>query len=354
MTKIFYGGSMIQIDGSFGEGGGQILRTSIGLSLVTRKPFKIKNIRSKRKKPGLMRQHLTAVNAAVKISNAEVKGNSICSKELEFEPSKTVSGNYHFSIGTAGSATLVLQTLLPALMIADGDSKLVIEGGTHNPYSPPFHFLEKSFLRLLNQLGPKIEVKLLDYGFYPAGGGKIEISIHPAKKLKPFLTRAKQIKQIKSLCLTSMIPFFIAEKESKIIRDALKISEENAQALEVESRGPGNIAMIEIETADHVELISSFGEKGIPLNKVAKSGVQMAKRYIESKGALGHHLADQILIPLALAGGGCFTTLKPSLHTLTNIEMIKKFLDVNIQVKEIEQDYYQIEITGGSNEMGKT
>ena len=142
---------MLTIDGSFGEGGGQILRTSLALSLVTGKPFRIGNIRAGRKNPGLLRQHLTAVNAATEISRAEVTGAAIGSRELTFAPGSVVSGNYAFAVGTAGSTTLVLQTVLPALLVASGKSKLILEGGTHNPFAPPFDFLEKAFLPLVNR-----------------------------------------------------------------------------------------------------------------------------------------------------------------------------------------------------------
>ena len=177
--------SKIRIDGSIGEGGGQIPRTALGLSLVTGKPFEIKNIRAGRRKPGLLRQHLTALKAAKQISQADVRGAQIGSSEFAFSPRRVRSGEYHFAVGTAGSTTLVLQTILPALMLADGPSTVVIEGGTHNPYAPPFPFLERSFIPVLRQMGVGIDLELNRYGFYPAGGGKFTIRIDPVKQLKP-------------------------------------------------------------------------------------------------------------------------------------------------------------------------
>jgi RNA 3'-terminal phosphate cyclase (ATP) len=177
--------SILTIDGSQGEGGGQVLRSSLAMSLVTGRPFVIENIRAKRSKPGLMRQHLTAVNAATEVSHAEVTGAAIGSARLEFRPGKVESGNYGFSVGTAGSTTLVLQTVLPALLLAEGESNLILEGGTHNPFAPPLDFLTKSYLPLLNRMGPKVSVDRMSVrpGFYPAGGGRFAVRIQPARQL---------------------------------------------------------------------------------------------------------------------------------------------------------------------------
>ena len=179
---------MISIDGSFGEGGGQILRTALGLSLVTGQPFRIEKIRAGRRNPGLLRQHLTAVKAAAKIGQAEIAGVNIGSTQLTFTPGRVAHGDYQFAVGTAGSATLVLQTILPALLVSgdqDQQTQLTIEGGTHNPFAPPFDFLSQAFLPLLERMGVRVEARLERYGFYPAGGGRIEITIKPAKRLEP-------------------------------------------------------------------------------------------------------------------------------------------------------------------------
>ena len=174
---------MILIDGSFGEGGGQILRSSLGLALVTGEAVRLENIRAGREKPGLRRQHLTAVNAAVEVGAAEVKGNRMGSQELYFSPKTVKAGEYHFSVGTAGSTTLVLQTVLPALMKADDKSVLTIEGGTHNPMAPPFDHLARAFLPILKRIGWQVRAELEKPGFFPAGGGRIKVSIEPAEKL---------------------------------------------------------------------------------------------------------------------------------------------------------------------------
>jgi len=166
------GADMITIDGSQGEGGGQILRSSLALSLVTGKPFSMEKIRAGREKPGLLRQHLTAVKAAAEVSRAQVEGNSIGSKTLFFVPGEIKAGSYRWAVGTAGSATLVLQTVLPCLLTADKTSNLILEGGTHNPYAPPYDFLAQAFLPVVNRMGPKASCSLERPGFYPAGGGK--------------------------------------------------------------------------------------------------------------------------------------------------------------------------------------
>ena len=163
---------MIRIDGSFGEGGGQILRTSLSLSLATGKAFRIEKVRAGRERPGLLRQHLTAVLAAAEVGGAEVQGATLGSTELTFSPGAIRAGEYRFSVGTAGSGTLVFQTILPALMLAAKPSRIVIEGGTHNIAAPPFDFLARTFVPLLERMGPKVQLQFERYGFYPAGGGR--------------------------------------------------------------------------------------------------------------------------------------------------------------------------------------
>jgi len=176
---------LLELDGSFGEGGGQILRTSLALALLTGKAFHLRNIRARRPKPGLHPQHLMSVRAAATIGNAQTHGASLHSSDLVFEPGAVVPGNYRFDIGTAGSTTLVLQAILPALIVASGRSTLTLERGTHNPHAPPFDFLQKTFLPVLNRMGPAITATMDWPGFYPAGGGKFTVAIKPARRLSP-------------------------------------------------------------------------------------------------------------------------------------------------------------------------
>src|SRR5688500_7677378 len=174
---------MLELDGSQGEGGGQVLRTSLALSLITGTPFRIVDIRANRNPPGLRKQHLTAVEAAAQVGDAEVKGAAVGARELTFAPRTVRTGDFRFAIGTAGSCTLVLQTVLPALMLQKERSALILEGGTHNPMAPPFDFLERVYLPLLARLGPQVKLTLDRPGFYPVGGGKLRCEIAPVERL---------------------------------------------------------------------------------------------------------------------------------------------------------------------------
>ena len=336
---------MVTIDGSFGEGGGQILRTSLALSLVTGKPFSIHNIRAGRKKPGLMRQHLTAVNAAAEIGRAAIEGNRIGSRTFTFVPETIKPGNFHFAIGSAGSCTLVFQTILPALLMAPGSSVIILEGGTHNPFAPPFDFLVKAFLPLINRMGPRVEAVLEKPGFYPAGGGRFRVSIYPAGLNRFSLLARGNIINKTARASVANLPVSIANRELKVIHEKLEWEREQLEAVEVEnSQGPGNILTVEIESEHVTEVFTGFGEKGVSAEQVAKRAVKSVQEYLSINVPVGRYLADQLLIPMALAGGGKFRTLSPSRHTTTNVEIIKKFLDVQITVSEYDQNQWQIEI----------
>src|SRR5262245_59125919 len=273
---------MITIDGSFGEGGGQILRTSLALSLVTGKPFRIEHIRAGRKNPGLLRQHLTAVDAAAQISHAEVTGAAIGSRELTFAPGSVVPGDYAFAVGTAGSTTLVLQTVLPALLIADAQSKVILEGGTHNPFAPPFDFLEKAFLPLANRMGPRITAELERLGFYPAGGGRMSVTVEPAPSLSRLdLATRGEVKSRRAKAVVANLPLSIAERELNLIAKKMSWPREWTKAESVDgSRGPGNVVTIELECEQVTEVFTGFGERGVRSEAVAEKAVQQARRYL--------------------------------------------------------------------------
>jgi RNA 3'-terminal phosphate cyclase (ATP) len=339
---------MITIDGSFGEGGGQILRTSLALSLVTGKPFSIHNIRAGRKKPGLMRQHLTAVNAAAVIGQAVIKGNRIGSQAFTFKPEMIKPGNYHFAIGSAGSCTLVFQTILPALLMAGEPSEIILEGGTHNPFAPPFDFLEKAFLPVINRMGPQVDAVLEKPGFYPAGGGRFKVSISPAGLNRIDLLERGNIIHKTARASVANLPVKIANRELKVIREKLEWGRELLKAVNVEnSQGPGNILTVEVESDNITEVFTGFGEKGVSAEKVAKRAVKAVQEYLALNVPVGRYLADQLLIPMALAGGGKFRTLSPTQHTTTNAEIIKKFIDVDIAINEYDQNRWEIELWNG-------
>ena len=339
---------MISIDGSYGEGGGQILRTSLALSLVTGKPFSIYNIRAGRKKPGLMRQHLTAVNAAAEIGLAATEGNAIGSQAFTFEPERIRPGIFHFAIGSAGSCTLVFQTILPALLIAKGASEVTLEGGTHNPFAPPFDFLKNTFLPVITRMGPRVDAVLEKPGFYPAGGGRFIVSINPADLNRVDLLERGNIINKTARAYVANLPVNIANRELKIISEQLGWNRELLKTVEVEdSQGPGNILTIEIESDNITEVFTGFGEKGVSAETVAKRAVKPVQEYLVCNVPVGRYLADQLLIPMALAGGGKFRTLSPTKHTATNAEIIKKFLDVEIAISEYDPNRWEIEIWNG-------
>lgn len=318
----------------------------MGLSLVTGKPFRIERVRAKRKNPGLQRQHLTAVNAAAKIGNAEVEGATLGSSALTFKPKEVVYGDYEFDIGTAGSTALVLQTVLPALIVADGPTVLRLKGGTHNPLAPPFDFLQKAFLPLLEKMGAKVEAELIRPGFYPAGGGQAIFTINPAEKLSRLdLNERGEIRSCRARAFVANLPLSIAERELKTIGKKLGWSSELLHGEEIKnSKGPGNVLSIEIETEHLTEVFTGFGQKGISAETVASDVAKEAEVYLDSKTVVGEYLADQLLIPLALAQDGSFTTGPLSDHTTTNIEVIKKFLDVSIRKLQISENLWRIEV----------
>ncbi len=338
---------MINIDGSQGEGGGQILRSSLALSLVTGKPFKIEKIRARRSKPGLMRQHLTAVNAAVEVGDAQVEGNRIGSQGLTFIPRTIRAGRYHFAISTAGSCTLVLQTVLPALCLANEPSELLLEGGTHNPHAPPFDFLTRSFLPLLERMGPKVTATLEQPGFYPAGGGKFSVQIEPVEKFLPcrLLERGKVLDRW-ALVQLAQLSRQIGERELKTIGRKLSWPQDSLQIEEITtSRGPGNVIFLEIVSENITEIFTGFGEWQVRAEKVASQVAKQAQDYLAAGVPVGLHLADQLLLPMALAGGGAFRTLPLTRHTKTNIEVIKRFLAVEITVEKLEPKVWEVQIS---------
>ncbi|MFL6207292.1 MAG: RNA 3'-terminal phosphate cyclase [Pyrinomonadaceae bacterium] len=337
---------MITIDGSFGEGGGQIIRTSLALALVTGQPFRIYNVRARRAKPGLQRQHLTAVNAAAEVGGAEVDGAGVGAREFTFRPGRVRPGTYTFDIGTAGSTTLVLQAVLPPLMIAAEPSLLVLRGGTHNVHAPPYEFLAHTFLPLIARMGPHVSIELVRYGFYPPGGGQFNVYIEPAAQLTRLdLIERGEFKSRRARALVVKLPPNIAERELSIVREQLGWTDEQLTVeTSTNALSPGNVLTLEFESAHLTEIITGMGERGVRAETVAERACAEAQQYLAHDAPVGEHLADQLLIPLALAGGGSYTTGPLSLHTTTNIEVIKKFLPVEIETQELRGGTWLIEV----------
>lgn len=338
---------LIHLDGSQGEGGGQILRTSLALSVCLQKPFKIEKIRANRRRPGLMRQHLTAVKAAAQISNAHVEGDGLNSQQLLFSPNEVQGGEYHFAIGTAGSATLVLQTILLPLLFAKGTSKITIEGGTHNPLAPPFDFLQYAYLPLLEKMGAKINATLVRPGFFPAGGGCIELEVEPVDKLKPTsIVQRGKIVEKKAQVLIAGLPFHIVERELKILKQKLNWPDNCYEIRDMNSSyGPGNVITVVVKSENVCEVFTGFGQKGTKAEAVADKVVKEVRRYLTSDVPVEEHLSDQVLLPMALAGKGEYVTAIPSRHTLTNIDVIKRFVDMAINIQEIADKQFLIKLS---------
>ena len=337
---------MITIDGSKGEGGGQVLRNSAVLSLVTGQPFQITNIRGKRPKPGLMRQHVTAIEAACVIGGAETTGLAVGSTELSFKPGTITPGDYHFAVGTAGSTSLVLQTVLMPLIFANAPSRLVLEGGTHNIMAPPFEFLDRCFLPIINRMGPKVSAKLIRHGFYPRGGGRMEVEITPAP-----LRRIECVDRgaLVSRMVTAYIAGLsgeIAEREIKEAKKRLSDWPEDAFAVRTlpESVGPGNIVMIEAAYENVTEISSGFGKLGASSESIAKDAARRLAGYMATEAFAGPFLADQLLLPFALAGGGQFTTVKPSQHSRTAADIIALFTGRQTRFEESAKSPWLVKV----------
>lgn len=335
---------MITIDGSLGEGGGQILRTSLGLSMMTGKAFRIEKIRARREKPGLLRQHLTAVNAATEICGATVVGANIGSRELEFIPGPVKPGDYRFAIGSAGSTTLVLQAILPALLCASGPTNITLEGGTHNPHAPPLEFLEHAFLPIINRMGPRVSVSLERAGFYPAGGGRVFAYVEPAAQFSPIVLESRgQTTRRLAKAVACALPGDIAKRELKRIEKMLGWSGDELQIRQLpEDQGPGNVLTLMIQSEHITEVFTGFGMKGVTAEAVAEVVIQEVRRYLAATVPVGRWLADQLLIPFALSGGGGFVTQELTEHATTNIQVIQQFIHTPIATEKDKKNAFRV------------
>jgi RNA 3'-terminal phosphate cyclase (ATP) len=304
---------------------------------VTGRPVVIENIRAGREKAGLMRQHLTAVRAAAEVGNAKLDGDEIGSRSLSFHPGAVRPGSYTFSVGTAGSATLVLQTVLPALLITNETSRLTLEGGTHNSWAPPFDFLDKAFFPLVGRLGPCVSAQLECHGFFPAGGGRFHVIVDPVAQLRGLtLIDRGDDGDRRVIALVSKLPIQIAERELDTICRKTNWPPIARRAYEVtDSPGPGNVVMIEIDSQHVTEVFTGFGRHGVRAEHVAEETLREARDYIAAGVPVGPYLADQILLPLGIAAwqSGAtsqFRTLPLTRHATTHIEILRRFLGIEI------------------------
>lgn len=354
---------MIELDGSLGEGGGQILRTALALSLITGQAFRIDNIRAKRPKPGLMRQHLACVQAAVAVGGGAAKtmavnkaGEAVQIGEtsLTFTPGEICAGDYEFAIGSAGSCMLVLQTVLWPLVMSKSVSNLTLRGGTHNPMAPSLSFLQQLAPYFAGndansnandvEKTPLFDLELRRHGFYPAGGGEVLVKITPPammnKALSAFnLTQRGALLESYAECLHAGLPRGVAERELAVLQKALNFSEElcRNRALRT-NEGPGNALLVVLKYEHITEVFASYGNKGVSAEQVAQSLLKEVNAYMTHTAPVGPHLADQLMIPMALAAlqgaKSQYFATELTDHTRTNALVIEKFLPVEFVMAE--------------------
>ncbi len=329
--------NLIEIDGAHGEGGGQVLRTSLALALITGKAFRLRNIRAKRSKPGLQAQHLMSVKAAAQIGQAKSRGACISSIDLTFEPGPVLPGKYLFKIGTAGATSLVLHTIYLPLALASGESTITIEGGTHVKASPCFHFLERSWAPRLKSLGIDIDVKLERVGFYPRGGGLIRATIAPIQSIHSFAgmttaSIASATVHVGVAGLPAHVGDRLTQRATMRLRD-LGMSAEVRR--ETWQGGPGCMLGVELPTQPATTFFFALGERGKSSEAVADEAAAQVEAFLNAQPlGVDEHSADQLLLPLALAEGASqFRVANASSHLLTNADIIRHFLDRPIEIE---------------------
>ncbi len=356
----------LKIDGSTGEGGGQIIRSALSLSMLTGIPIEVTNIRAGRAKSGLMRQHLVCVQASEQISNAKVTGAHLGSTTLSFTPDSIKSGDYTFDIGSAGSTTLVLQTVLPALLFANTDSLAIstvtIKGGTHNPLAPTVDFLQQAFVPALAKLGMQVNVDCQKAGFAPIGGGEIKATI------KPFLRRADtaplkltergKFTHIELVASIVNLDYDICIREltsakSVLIEAGIDEAIIKTQSNKLQGIGEGNTCYAKVthqianSENSHDEIFTLLGAKRTSAEKIGNRLAGLVKRYVlKTEALVDEYLTDQLLLPLALAGGGEFTARTISQHTETQAWLIEQFLPVRITFKVINENKTLVRMIG--------
>ncbi|HSD88255.1 MAG TPA: RNA 3'-terminal phosphate cyclase [Kofleriaceae bacterium] len=325
----------VDIDGSRGEGGGQILRTSLSLSIITGRKLRMKRIRAGRKKPGLQRQHIACVEAAARLCNATTTPLEVGAQDLVFTPGPAEGWptDLHVDIGTAGSTTLVVQTILVPALTATHPIRAVITGGTHNPLAPPFEFLDRVFLPALRAMGADAMLTLEKRGFMPNGGGRIVVETKPSKLGRIELVEGGRVIARKATAIVASLPSHVGDRELAVAQE--RLDHPQCELLEFPKDGPHNVFMVEVELSSGArELVTSHGRKGYPAEDVADDALDDLEDFLEAGVPVGEHLADQLLLPMAVAGGGRFRTMAPlSQHALTNIDTIREFLDVPIRVE---------------------
>jgi len=328
---------IIDIDGSYGSGGGQVVRTSVGLSAVTGKPCRITNIRAGRPKPGLAAQHLKGIEAVAKLCNAELKGASIGSTEITFIPNKIKTNSLKIDIGTAGSVTLVLQALMIPAVHAKQPIEFEITGGTHVKWSPTTGYFRHVFSEYMKMMGIEITSETEKYGYFPKGGGRIKVKVNPAEKIKPITIEKRKghaLTEAWSNASRELIKPGVGERQNQAASQALKIDKKNTKY--VPSASIGSSITIASSFDNCFLGANSLGERGKPAEKVGKEAATELKQALDSKATVDSHMADQLLPYMAL-GNGKSVIIAPEItdHAKTNMRVIEKFLDVKFSIKEI-------------------
>ncbi len=326
----------IEIDGSFGEGGGQVLRTSLALALVTGRPLRISRIRAGRRKPGLAAQHLRAVEASCAVCGGRVEGAALGSTEIVLVPGEVVPGRYTFEIGTAGATSLVLHTLYLPLARAGGPSELVIRGGTHVAWSPTFHYLRDQWRPALALMGLDVEIEIRKAGYYPKGGGEILARVFHRDQVRSLkLSRESSPTAAKVTVVTTRLPDHVAERQAKAARSLLEKEglETTTEVEAFDGVAPGTATHVRIAMGRGGGMFTSLGERGLPAEKVASRCAEAAIAFARSDAAVDKYLADQLVLPLALAEGSSeYTTNEITEHLVTNADIVSRFLPVNIDI----------------------
>ncbi|ADC65761.1 RNA 3'-phosphate cyclase [Ferroglobus placidus DSM 10642] len=314
---------MIKIDGSYGEGGGQILRTAIALSCLTGEAVEIYNIRAKRPKPGLMAQHLKGIEAAKRISDAEVEGLRIGSTRVVFKPRSLKGGNFRIDIGTAGSVTLILQTVLLPSLAADGETTLEIRGGTDVNWSPTADYFMNVTLPALRELGVEAEFELIKRGYYPKGGGEVRVKVTPSKLFGKTFEK-KDCDKVLGVSHASNLPEHVPKRQAEAAKRVLREAGFDAE-IKIEVRR-------EFSTGSGITLWcgykggSSLGEKGKRAEIVGEEAAKEILSELSTDFAFDKHLADQVMVFAAVAKGETFyTTSQITMHAVSNKYVIEKF-----------------------------
>jgi RNA 3'-terminal phosphate cyclase (ATP) len=353
---------MLTIDGSHGEGGGQVLRTSLALSAITGRPVRIDRIRSGRRKPGLKPQHLTAVRAAAKVCDADVQGAKLNSQSLSFAPrSAPRAGTYTFDVaqaakgGSAGSASLILQTVLLPLALAEGRSELTLRGGTHVAWSPAFDYIKRVYLPTLGRMGVQAKVRIRNWGWYPMGGGEVKATVVGQGREALFtnldLSLRGELLRARGLSASSNLPKHIRTRQERSALHALRSNGVNARVdvLDAPSKGQGTVVFLWTQFENAVAGFTSLGERGKPAERVAEEAARDLLEHLHSDAALDPFLADQLVLPMALAAGSSLlTTQRTTQHLLTNAWVVNQFYPgcVSLDAQEGQPGACRIEGVG--------